>query len=381
MAAGQVFRPDPSLGYLPSLGGAAPWGGIYCKAMGGTDQIVVQVYDLRHCTVDALLFGISGMGDWDGLYNPDPVNPYFRKIGLDSAFALYRAIYGDRVIAVTNGAFFEAPSDSMNTKLSYPLILGGIVVSSGGSPYGPVSSNYPLKALQISDSSVSIKDYDYRMGSERRDTSLPVQLVTLSYRNHPNVKEFPQLREGYRNRYHLLSLVRRGGEQQSGTIVIVSANYSMSIFELAGEMKRLCPSVKDDEILTLDGGSSISVQVGHGDRLIDPVEGVKVPMYLGFRMRTGRVSCDNARIMNPHESEVVSSTHLYYVCYYSDDMKSEFELYQHNRFRSKLQNLAANSREKLFVFDPTRWAPGDDYQLKMRNSSGKETCSGSFAIK
>jgi hypothetical protein len=383
MAAGQVFRPDPSLGYLPSLGGAAAWGGIYSKTMGGIHRIVVQVYDLKHCTVDALLFGTSSMGDWDGLYNPDPVNPCFRKMEHDSAFALYRALYGDRVIAVTNAAFFEAPSDSMNTTLSYPLILGGIVISAGGSPYGPISSDYPLKVLQISDSSVAIKDYDYRMRSERTDSPLPVQLVTLSYRNHPNVREFPQLREGYRNRYHLVSIVRRGSEPEGGTILIVSANYSVSIFELAGEMKRLCPLVRDDEILTLDGGSSISLQVGHGDRLIDPEGQVRVPMYLGFRLRTGGVSHEGEvhRIMNPHEGEVISSTHPYYVFYYSDDTKCDFELYQHNIFRSKLPNSAALLRERLFVLEPARWGPGDEYQLKMLNSSGRETCSGSFTIK
>lgn len=388
LAAGQVFRPDPSLGYLPFLGQAGVWGGIYCKAMAGKDHIVVQVYDLRYCTVDALLFGISSMGEWDGLYNPDPVNPYYRKMEQDSAFALYRAMYGDRVIAATNGAFFEAPSDSMNTKLSYPLILGGIVVSSGGSRYGPISSNYPLKVVQFSDSSVTIKDYDYRMRLERSDSSLPVQLVTLNYRDHPNVREFPQLPEGYRNRYHLLSIVRRGAELECGTIVIVSANYSLSIFELAGEMKRLCPSVTDDEILTLDGGASISLQVGHGDHLIDPEGQVKVPMYLGFRLRTGRGLYDgevpragDAMIMNPHEGEVISSTHLYYVFYCSDDTKSEFELYQHNAFRSRLQNCAAHPQERLFVFDPTRWGPGDAYQVKLRNPSGKETSSGSFTIK
>ncbi len=388
LAVGQVFRPDSSYGYHPCLNQTASWGGIYCKAMGREHRIVVQVYDLKQCTVDALLFGVSNMGDWDGLYNPDPVNPYFRKMGHDSAFALYRAIYGEGVIALTNGSFFEAPSESIDTKLSYPLILGGIVVSSGGSQYGPISRNYPLKVLQISDSSVLIKDYDYRMGSERSDSSLPVQLVTLHYRDHPNVREFPQIRGGYRNRYHLISIVRREGEGKSGTIVIFSANYSLSIFELAEEMKRSCPFVRDEEILTLDGGSSVSLQDGRGDRLIDPADKVKVPMYLGFRLRNGRISCDgevprvgNAMIMNPQECEVIYSTHLYYVFYCSDDTKSEFELCQHNGFKSKLQNSAAHPQDGLFVFDPTRWAPGDGYQLKMRNSLGKETCSGFFTIK
>ncbi len=388
LAGGQTFRPEPGLGYGP-LSGNAVWGGIYSKRVGEKKNLIVlQVYDLKYCAVDALLFGISSMGNWDGLHHPDPVNPCFRKMSCDSALMLYRALHGDRVLTLTNGVFFESPSDSANTALSYPLILGGTVVSSGASRYGPGSGGYPLKALEISDSSAAITEYDCRTAPRKGAAPTSILLVTLNYRDHPNVREFPGLPGGYRTRYHLLSLVRRDPETSAGTVVIISSNFDLSILELADEMRRVCPSVRDEEILTLDGGASISLQTGDATRLIDPARGVKVPMYLGFRRRTsGNLSQGaaavrrNARFMNPRHGEAVASTHVYFIFYLSSDTTNEFELYQQNNLISKLRNAAAHPREGFFVFDPLDYPPGEGYRLKMLGPSGNEACSGTFSIK
>ena len=375
----QVFRPDPSLGYTTYQHESGDWGGIYYKERSGTDRFVLQIYNLKYCSMDILLFGIRSMGNWDGLYNSNNVNPYFYKMDHDSAYALYKYMYSEKVLSLTNGAFFEAPAETSYTKLAYPLQYGGIVMSSGGSPYGPIGGRYPLKVLQISDSSVEIQGYDYENCLAMRNATFPNQIVTLNYLSHPNVKDYPQLVGGYENRYHLLTALDCDNESGNETIVILSSNFEMSICELAREMKRLHPSIKDENILTLDGGSSISIQDRNGKTIIEPGTGVKVPMYIGFRLREERGS-NAPKLMNPKKNEVVNSNRPYYIFYFSKDETNDFELYQNGILLSKLDDSGLASHKGLFVWNPTSCKPGANYQVKIRSSTGLETYSECFIV-
>ena len=375
----QGFRPEPSLGYRAYEHDSGDWGGIYFKERGGTKRLVLQIYDLKFCSMDFLLFGIRTMGTWDGLYNPDTVNPYFDKIDRDSAYALYKTMYDDKVISMTNGAFFEAPTETSYTKLAYPLQYGGVLLASGGSPFGPRAGKYPLQVLQANDSSVEIRDYDYTNGSTMRNAAFPNQVATLNYLNHPNIKEFPGIAGGYKTRYHLLTALDCDTTPGNETIVILSSNYDLSICELAAELKRLHPSITDGHILTLDGGSSISLKDRRGSDIIAPERGVKVPMYFGFRLR-GKEPMNAPKIMNPRRGEVVHAGHPYYIFYSSKDEIAQFMLYQDDTLQGTLDDIGVAFHRGLFVWNPSGCKPGAHYQVKLRSASAYETRSEYFIV-
>jgi hypothetical protein len=375
----QAFHPDSSLGYTTYQHESGIWGGIYYKEMGGNDRIILEIYDLRYCSMDVVLFGISSMGSWDGLYNPNKINPYFQKADRDSAYALYKHDYGDRVISLTNGVFFESPTESLNTKLAYPLQYEGVVLSSGRSPYGPLTGEYPLKVLQMRDSWVEIHDYDHKDSLAMNNVSFQNQVVTLNYRNHPNIELFPQLTEGYKSRYHLFTAIDCDNKIGKETILILTSNYETSICGLAREMKQLHASIKDENILTLDGGSSISILDRDGKDIIETRNGAKVPMYFGFRVK-GEKTSNVPRIMNPKSNDVVNANHPYYILYYSKDDINDFELYQDDKLVTRLHDIEVKLHEGIFVWDPTSCKPGDRYRLTIQSSGGREASSGYFTV-
>jgi hypothetical protein len=329
--------------------------------------------------MDIVLFGIRDMGNWDGRYNVDKVNPFFQKLSYDSAYALYREMYGTRVLSMTNGVFFEAPTESLYTQLSYPLEYEGILISSGGSPNGPPSENYPLLGLGVGDSSAEVVAYDPSQSSRSGHSRFQNQIVTLNYRNHPNVREFPQRTGGYKSRYHLIAATSRDQECRKQTIVVLTSNYETSILALARELRNVCRSISDQEILTLDGGSSISLVDRDGKAIIRPEEGVRVPVFLGFRLKGGEPS-GVLRIKNPGEAAYVNCARRYFIFCDTNDEVVDLELYQGNRFVTTLHGPAFRRHRGLFVWDPDRCPPGEGYQLTLRSSSGKETRSGCFTV-
>ena len=375
----QTFHPDSSLRYTAYQNSCGEWGGIYFQERGGNHRIVLQIYNLRSCSMDVLMSGIRSMGNWDGLHNPDRINPFFDKVDRDSAFALYRQLYGDRVLSLTNGVFFEAPTETSYTKLAYPLQYGGVLLSAGASPFGPRGGKYPLKVLQANDSLVRILDYDYATGLPMRDAGYPNQIATLNYRDHPNIKEFPDMAGGYKARYHLITALDYDATPGSETIVILSSNFDLTICELAEEMKLLHKSIRDENILTLDGGSSISVQDMNGVDIIAPDRGVKVPMYIGFRLKEGG-NGEGPTIMNPRSGERINAGHPYFMFYFSKDGIADCMLLHNGAPVGRLVDPGAALHKGLFVWDPFRCANGSDYQVWMRSASGKVTISAPFAV-
>jgi hypothetical protein len=374
----QVFEPGPSSGYSVYHGEAGSWGGIYCKTVARDERIFVQVYDLSRCSMDMLLFGVSNMGKWDGRYNPDKVNPYFRKTEHDSAFELYKGVYGDNVLGLTNAVFFEAPSESLTTQLAYPVQYGGVLLSSGGSPNGPDLGKYPLQTLLLGDSSAAIHEYDPAQGFSARDGQYPTQIVTINYQDHPAVREFPRLPGGYRSRFHLITAIRNGDSHADNILVLITSNYVTSIVDLANEVKKLCPSATDDRILTLDGGSSISFLDRDGAEVIPSGKGVRVPMYLGIRLK-GSIQSTVIRIMNPREHDFVHHSDRYFIFYYSAS-SDDFGLYRDQEFVEKLNDPGARSHRGLFVWDPAGVASGGRYQVRMRSPAGEESATGYFTL-
>ena len=278
----QHFMPSKTLEY--KVIEDTPGGGIYYKCVSDSIKIVLQVMDLRMIKCDFLLGGIKDIGNGDGIYfKKNRINPQFYKLSPDSIFEFYSNTFGDGIISITNGAFFEAPKESISTSLAYPLKINGEIVSSGASPYGPHSGDYPLKILNISDSSASIMDYDVNTGFPLTSIKFINQIVALNYGHHPNAIEFKDSINEIKTRYHLITAVNFYGNSLKETLLILSCNGDMSIFDLADEMKKIDFRIKDDEILTLDGGSSISVKDGNGNNIIEPLNYVKVPMYIGFR--------------------------------------------------------------------------------------------------
>jgi hypothetical protein len=380
LASGQVLRPDPSLGYVAHVPVNASWGGIYTRSMGEDRTLVLQIYDLTHCSMDVLLFGVATMGNGDGRYNTNHVNPYFRKVAPESAWATYTRVYGENVLSVSNGVFFEAPTESLLTQLAFPVQVGGVLVSAGGSPTGVASNKYPLQVFQIGESTAAVSPYDPVHDVALADQRYPDQLVTLNYRNHPNVKEYPTTPEGVKNSYHLITLVKDPLQQARSTVLVISSNYAISIYALARELKRVCRDVSDDDILTLDGGSSISVVDGKGKALVKTGPSVRVPLFVGFRLK-GSAASRALCIMNPMDDDVVTQHGPYFAFYYSSAGRVVFGLMRHGIPCMKFGNDADARDRGVFVWDPATCAPGQSYRLTIRSSSGSEASSGEFVVR
>jgi hypothetical protein len=233
-----------------------------------------------------IILGDEVRKDSNGIHYPhNHINYWFKKMNFDSAFASYKKHYGDDVISLMNGVFFETVSESLYTPLAYPLKYNGEIVAAGASPYAPNTGDYPLKILTIEDTAVSISNYDYQTGEPLNNKNEPNQIATLDYQHHPRVIKFPQIKEGSRARYHLITAVNRNGDKKKEIVYVISSSGVMSIYQLAGELKKVNSKISDKDILTLDGGSSISVQGKNGEDLIKPLNNVKVPMFIGFRIR------------------------------------------------------------------------------------------------
>jgi hypothetical protein len=279
----QVFTPADSLGY--SLIQDSEGSAIYSKTLDNQTKLVLQIVNLRKCIMDIMLGG-KVRSDNNGILLPrNHINTWFKKINSDSAFSSYKKHYGDDVISLINGVFFETVSESLYTPLAYPLKYKGEIVSAGASPYNPNTGDYPLKILTIEDSALSISNYNYKTGEPLNNKNSPNQIATLNYQHHPRVIEFPQIKGGSTARFHLITAVDEDGDKKKETIYIISSTNAVSIYQLAGELKKLNNKIFDDDILTLDGGSSISVQDKNGKDLIKPINNVKVPMFIGFRIR------------------------------------------------------------------------------------------------
>ena len=278
---GQAFSPPDSLGYtiIQNSEGSS----IYSKALENQTKLILQIIDLKKCKMDIIL-GDKVRQDSNGTLCPyNHINYWFKKLNFDSAFSSYNKLYGHNVISFINGVFFETISESLYTPLAYPLKYKGEIVSSGVSPYAPNTGDYPLKVLTIQDSSVSISDYNYQTGEPLNDKSKSNQLVTLNYQHHPRVIEFPEIHGGSRARFQLITAVDENGDNKNEKLYVISSINPLSIYQLAKELKKLNNRIIDSEILTLDGGSSISVQGMNGEHLIKPINNVKVPMFIGFR--------------------------------------------------------------------------------------------------
>lgn len=280
---GQTFNPSGSLGY--SLIQESKGSAIYSKHFNDHNKLVLQIVDLRKCKMDIIL-GDKVRVDNNGIHYPhNHINYWFKKMNFDSAFSSYKKLYGDDVISLINGIFFETISESLYTPLAYPLKYKGEIISSGASPYAPNTGDYPLKVLTIEDSAISISDYNYLTGDPLNNKNKPDQIVTLDYQHHPRVIKFPQIKEGSKARFHLITAVDEDGSKKKEIIYIISSSGAMSIYQLASELKKLNNKILDNDILTLDGGSSISVQGMDGEDLIKPLNNVRVPMFIGFRIR------------------------------------------------------------------------------------------------
>ncbi len=376
----QALRPDPVLGYAEVHHHSQVWGGIYRRVVGPARQLVLQIFDLRYCAVDPLLFGIRDIGRFDGRYAPERVNPSFYKCLSDSALGIYKEQYGTNVLSISNGVFFEAPSESSCTKLAYPVLYGGVVVSSGGSPYGPPVAHYPLKVLQFADGDARIHGYDPRAGFGQTASQCPNQIVTLQYKNHPNIHLFPQLREGYKNRYHLITVVRPHGSVDTPTVIMLSSDYDCSIIELATELKRISPLVNDDDILTLDGGSSVSIKDPLGIDLIRPRDNVRVPMYLGMRLK-GERSGTTIRIFNPRTDTIVDLRQPFFIFYAPNDHPVALQLLQNETLISDLRHGNDSSQAGLFVWNPSSCEPGEGYMIRLKSPAGGGATSEPFTIR
>ena len=278
---GQTFTQSDSIGY--TIIQNSERSAIYSKTIDNLTKLILQIFDLRKCKMDIIL-GDKVRKDSSGIHYPyNHINNWFKKLDFDSAFSLYKILYGDDVISLINGVFFETVSESLYTPLAYPLKYKGEIVSSGVSPYAPNTGDYPLKILTIEDSAVSISNYNYKTGEPLNDKNKSNQLATLNYRHHPRVIEYPEINEGSTARFQLITAVDEDGDKNNEKLYVISSTSAVSIYQLARELKKLNNKIFDDEILTLDGGSSISVQGMNGEDLIKPINNIKVPMFIGFR--------------------------------------------------------------------------------------------------
>ncbi len=276
VAQGQALPRPPGYQLLDSASGAVL---LLRRIPLGKDSAsaYLQLVDLHRCSLRQLCMATSNEGLNEGKYFPPGTNsPWFRRFlytkldsipgppGDSSPFS------AGRLFSITNGQFFEQYEES--TQLSFPVKLGGKVLTGGSSPYGP--TEFPkhayyrtaqLCALLLFGDSAAITPYNPRSGFPLNRPDIPDAIVSYSYRDHPA----KVLGGNPRNRYLLVGLTGRRKVPGRQYLMILSI-VGTSLDEGAAAMREAGARGK---ILTLDGGTSVFLRSRNRGVILRPQAG------------------------------------------------------------------------------------------------------------
>jgi len=207
-----------------------------------------------------------------GNYYPGGTSPRVQRITVDRMQESCRARFGARTFAAVNFSFFEDYQPS--TQLSFPVKAGGVLLSAGSSPYGPVpQAKHPyyrmvsLRVLSWDEHRVSIGRYSPATGAPLDDPGTRDALVTYRYTDHPSYA----LDADPPNRYQVLGVV--------GTDHLLIATVEHATLDDAAQLLRR-QGVQGD-ILTFDGGVSTFLwSVSHGTLVPVTNKDGALPHYL-----------------------------------------------------------------------------------------------------
>jgi hypothetical protein len=208
----------------------------------------------------------------DGDYYPGAPSPRFRRITAEEMQVSCHERYGGKAFSAVNFAFFEEYDTS--TRLSFPVKAGGVVLSGGSSPYGPVPApkneryrHVELKALRWDEHGVSIGRYRPGTGEPLNQPGTRDALVTYAYGDHPAAL----LGDDPANRYQLLG-VADPTHLLILTVVRATLAAAAALLRKAGAR---------GDILTFDGGISTYLWSGtRGDLVTITNRDGSLPHYL-----------------------------------------------------------------------------------------------------
>jgi hypothetical protein len=243
----------------------------YRLAGGGTGYL--QTIDVRTMRIDQ----VTGPPDGSqpaapGNYYPGGTSPRLRRISVDRMQESCRARFGVRTFSAVNFSFFEDYESS--TQLSFPVKAGGVVVSAGSSPYGPVvGARHPYYRM-VSLRVLSWDEHQARIGRYSTATGAPLNapetrdaLVTYLYTDHPAYA----LDADPADRYQVLGV--------RGTDHLLIATVVHATLDDAAQLLRR-QGVHGD-ILTFDGGVSTFLwSAGNGTLVSITNKDGALPHYL-----------------------------------------------------------------------------------------------------
>ena len=332
----QAFTPPSSYQPLEVIDGAA----LYKQQRTDGNEAYLQVIALHKMQIDQLVGEVDNMGLGQGKYYKGEggyYSPFFKMKLFEEAADEYKELYSETVFSLINCAFFEQYKSS--SQLSFPIKLNGEFITSGHSPYGPISqpadkfySNIRLKALVWHESEAYITDYDPATGAPLNQSRVKNAIVSYQYSDHPA----KVLAQNQVNLYHVIGTLDFDGIKGDELLLIMTVNRA-TLDEAADLLRQL--GVKGD-ILTIDGGSSTYLFNSRKGNIILPQPANqednptfrKLPHYLGFRAR-GKKPVSLLIKVNQPAGKVQVEENKPYLILWRDNLDSDvtIELYDGNK--------------------------------------------------
>lgn len=253
------------------------------------NEVYLQTIDLHKMQIDQLVGEIDGEGS-QGLYYPaknDESSPFFKRLTPAAVSDFYQRQYPSGIFSIINASFFEDYKSS--TRLSFPIKVNGVLITTGSSPYGPTQEpadpyyrTIQLKALTWDNEKAIISSYDSATGYPLSNPSVQNGIVSYGYQDHPAYV----LADDPVNRYHVIGIFQGDDAGEGNRLLIATAN--RTTLQRAAEVLRQRGVTGD--IMTIDGGISTYLWSAALGNLIVPqaAEGEKfpaLPHYFGIRSR------------------------------------------------------------------------------------------------
>jgi hypothetical protein len=235
----------------------------------------LQRIDVRRMRIDQILGERDAAAPTDpGAYYPGSQSPRFVRIPAVQAQGSCRSRFGSKAFSVVNASFFEEYDRS--TRLSFPVKTGGVLISGGSSPWGPVPTpkdrryrDVRLRALRWDERGVAIDGYDPATGAPLDAPGTREALVSYAFADHPSalVGHDPA------NRYQLIGVADTDGRDGPEILLVLTVERA-TLHDGAALLHGL-GAVGD--IVTVDGGVSTflwnaaAVGSGPGSVLVPPV--------------------------------------------------------------------------------------------------------------
>ena len=253
------------------------------------NEVYLQTIDLHKMQIDQLVGEVAGEGS-KGLYYPsknDESSPFFKRLTVTAVRDLYQKQHPSGIFSIINASFFEDYKSS--TRLSFPIKVKGVLITTGSSPYGPIQEpadpyyqTIQLKALTWDNEKAIISSYDPVTGYPLNQPSVQNGVVSYAYPDHPAYV----LADDPINRYHVIGILNGDDAGKGNRLLIATAN--RTTLQHAAEVLRQRGVTGD--IMTIDGGISTYLWSAKLGNLILPqaAEGEKVPAlphYFGIRSK------------------------------------------------------------------------------------------------